>query len=99
MRIRFLMLSVFGAASLLLSVPTEAQTPKYNPRTVLRKPMPAIVEPQIVSADKADLSANALVLGVVIDGEARAYPINQLTGPRREIINDTLHGIAIAATW
>ena len=40
-----------------------------------------------------------LVLGVVIDGKARAYPINMLTGPTREIINDELSDVAIAATW
>lgn len=40
-----------------------------------------------------------LVLGIVIAGQARAYPINMLTGPSREIINDTLAGRAIAATW
>ena len=42
---------------------------------------------------------NELVIGVEIDGQARAYPINQLTGPSREIINDVLAGTAIAATW
>jgi hypothetical protein len=42
---------------------------------------------------------NELVLGVVVEGKARAYPINMLTGPRREIINDELGGKAIAATW
>ena len=32
-------------------------------------------------------------------GQARAYPINMLTGPSREIINDVLGGVPIAATW
>lgn len=40
-----------------------------------------------------------LVLGVVVNGEARAYPINMLSGARREIINDRLGGAPIAATW
>ncbi len=40
-----------------------------------------------------------LVLGVVANGEARAYPINMLSGARREIINDQLGGAPIAATW
>jgi hypothetical protein len=39
------------------------------------------------------------VLGVSIGDQSRAYPINMLTGPRREIINDELAGHAIAATW
>lgn len=40
-----------------------------------------------------------LVLGLELNDEARAYPINMLTGPSREIINDTLGGVHIAATW
>lgn len=56
-----------------------------------------------VTVEVADVSNtihdDELVLGVVIDGEARAYPINMLTGPTREIINDELSDVAIAATW
>lgn len=40
-----------------------------------------------------------LVLGVEIGGVAKAYPITQLVGPHREIINDKLGGQYIAATW
>jgi hypothetical protein len=38
-------------------------------------------------------------LGIALEDQARAYPINMLTGPRREVINDTLAGREIAATW
>jgi hypothetical protein len=40
-----------------------------------------------------------LVLGVTLGGEARAYPINQLFSPQREVFNDMLGGQPIAATW
>lgn len=46
-----------------------------------------------------DLNPAELVLGVTVGKESRAYPINMLTGPSREILNDTLGGTAIAATW
>lgn len=61
----------------------------------------AIVDAKIVSAGEVTDQVNAeeLVLGLVIDGKARAYPINMLTGPSREIINDELGGRHIAATW
>lgn len=52
-----------------------------------------------VAAADAILDDDELVLAVEIDGQARAYPINMLTGPSREIINDQLAGTAIAATW
>ena len=79
--------------------PASGDVKNYNPTTVLRKPIRAIVDPKIAAANDVQLAANALVIGVELNGQARAYPINQLTGPMREIINDTLGGTAIAATW
>jgi len=59
------------------------------------------VDAPFIPADKVtdQVTDKELVIGVVIDGRARAYPINMLTGPSREIINDMLGGRAIAATW
>jgi hypothetical protein len=64
-------------------------------------PQRPIVDAPVVPAEKAGgkVRANELVLGVALGGRARAYPLNMLTGPRREIINDTLGGRPIAATW
>lgn len=72
----------------------------FKPRRVV-PPFPSIKDaPFIPASDVTDeVSDNELVLGLVINNAARAYPINMLTGPRREIINDTLGGRAIAATW
>jgi hypothetical protein len=55
----------------------------------------------LVEADDAGdaVGEGELVLGVVVSGTPRAYPLNMLTGPRREIINDVIEGTAIAATW
>ena len=83
--------------------PKEGKTksrPEFAPRK-LAKPFPPIVNAPTLPADKAGdrVSNNELVVGVVVGGEARAYPINMLTGPSREIINDTLGKHAIAATW
>lgn len=72
---------------------------RYNPIRVLRNPIRAITNPTLVAADASDVSPNELVIGVEMNGESRAYSINQLTGPQREIINDVLGGTAIAATW
>ena len=35
-----------------------------------------------------------LVIGLVAGGQAFAYPINMLTGPSREIINDTVGAVS-----
>lgn len=79
---------------------TKFDVDDYAPQRVVR-PFPAIKDPPNFVADIADkrLSPNELVLGVEIDGVARAYPINMLTGPSREIFNDQLGEHRIAATW
>lgn len=85
---------------LLLALVAHAEDREYKPRRVV-KPYPAITDPDFLPASKvlAEVTSAELVLGVTLDGKARAYPINMLTGPQREIINDTLADTAIAATW
>ncbi|MBT3268356.1 DUF3179 domain-containing protein [Candidatus Poribacteria bacterium] len=75
-------------------------TPPFEPMRVVRAFPPIVDAPYISGRDVDDeVTAKELVIGVVVNGEARAYPINMLTGPSREIINDHLGGVAIAATW
>lgn len=73
---------------------------EFNPK-VLMKPLPAIEEAAFLKAEEVEdeVFEDELVLGVVVGGEARAYPVNMMNGPRREIINDRVGGQAIAATW
>ena len=73
---------------------------EYRPMRVL-DPQPPIVEPPSVAAEQAEgqIGPSELVLGVEVGGQARAYPINMLTGPQREIFNDVLGDERIAATW
>lgn len=84
-----------------MAAASDAANPPFKPRRVLAKPLPAIVDAPVVAASKAANVVNdsELALGVVVNGQARAYPLNMLTGPKREIINDTLGGVRIAATW
>ena len=74
--------------------------PEFKPRQVVR-PFKAIIDaPSVRAADsKKFVKDDELVLGVEINGKSRAYPINMLTRPTREIINDTLGVKNIAATW
>lgn len=78
----------------------EPNLPEFRPRRVVRS-FPAIVMPDAIPADRVidQVRDEELVLGVTIDNVSRAYPINMLTRPTREIINDKLGGRAIAATW
>ena len=74
---------------------------EFNPQTVIDEPFPAISKLIISTAVEGDevLDDDELVLAVEIEGEARAWPINSLTGPTREIFNGQLAGRSIAATW
>ncbi len=60
---------------------------------------PLNVNPEHVSAAEAPIGGGDMVMGVVINGEARAYPVNYMGGPRNEVVNDTLGGQAIAPSW
>ena len=97
--IRALAALAFCAALISIVRGQAASVENYAPRKVIPVPLRPITNPAIASAADAEISDNELVIGVEIDGQARAYPINQLTGPSREIINDELAGTPIAATW
>ena len=86
-----------------VSSPTPAEPtaePEYRIVTLLPPDaIPAISDPSFVSADEADdqYEHDELVLGVEIDGDARAYSIPLLS--RHEIVNDVVGGKPIAVTW
>lgn len=91
-----------AASGLLGFVPAAWGEEDFRPRTVIKRSFPPIKDPDIAKAAEADgkiVRDEELVLGVVVGDAARAYPINTLTGPQREIINDRLGGRSIAATW
>ncbi len=57
----------------------------------------AVFEPRFVPAAEAEISDDAWVLGVVIDGQARAYSLNLLN--RHEVVNDQIGEQKFAAVW
>ena len=59
--------------------------------------IPAIQDPEFVSATKAKLAADSPVIGVSFNGESHAYSIYLLNG--HEIVNDEVGGVKIATTW
>ena len=61
--------------------------------------IPAILEPRFLPAEAAtsQMTPTELVLGLSIDGDHRAYPLNLLS--RHEIVNDTVGGEPVAVTW
>lgn len=74
-----------GAGQYRPGVPRDSITPVYVPR--IRMPDELQIQ----------LTPEELVLGVEIDGEARAYPIGLMRF--REMANDTLGGVPILVSW
>lgn len=103
MRRTVLLIGLMGAGLHAAAAPgqdPDTDPGPFNPR-VLMKPVRPIVDAPVLPASEVtdEVRDNELVIGVTVDGAARAYPVNMLTGPIREIINDQLGGRSIAATW
>ena len=105
-------LSTFGLALFLAGVligpPTPAQDspdlpvppddmPEAFTQLLPRGKIASVDDPTFVSADEAELSEDAWVLGVVVEGEARAYSLNLLN--HHEVVNDRIGETAFAAVW
>jgi len=56
-----------------------------------------VYEPRFVPADDIGWPDDADVIGVEIDGDARAYPVGFLSG--REMVNDEVAGDPVLVTW
>jgi len=56
-----------------------------------------VYDPRFVGADDIGWPDDADVIGVEIDGDARAYPVGFLSG--REIVNDEIAGDPVLVSW
>jgi hypothetical protein len=56
-----------------------------------------VYEPIFATAEDAPLDDRELIIGIALDGEAKAYPITVLRF--REMVNDELAGIPTLVTW
>ena len=81
-------------------VSSGTETRRLNIVTVLgRDGIPAILAPEFIDANAAllDMAPDERVLGLSLNGDHRAYPLNLLS--RHEIVNDTVGGVPVAVTW
>jgi len=56
-----------------------------------------VYDPEFSPADEAPLEDEELIIGISLNGEAKAYPITVLR--TREMVNDDLGGRPILVTW
>ena len=71
--------------------------PKEFQEILPRGRIAAITNPVFVTADKADIDQDAWILGVVVNGQAKAYSLNLLN--RYEVVNDKIDDNYFAAVW
>ena len=74
----------------------NAPPPGFH-RYLPRGRIPSLDDPRFVPAKDARLPPDAWVLGVVLQGQARAYDLNLLT--RHEVVNDRFADLPVAAVW
>lgn len=89
-----------GLGLLAASPPTAAQkreVPKGFQQILPRGAIAAIDFPRYVSATEADIRDDAWVLGVIINGKARAYSLDLLNA--HEVVNDSVGETNFAAVW
>ena len=91
--------ALIGAHVVATPAPTTAsdELPPGVEQIIPRGRIAAITNPQFVSAAEAEISDDAWVLGVEIDGRPRAYSLNLLN--RHEVVNDRVGDRAFAAVW
>ncbi len=71
---------------------------RHSRRVVARDAFPVLFDPKLTPAAEAKgIRDDEPVIGVAINGEAKAYPI--IIMGRHELANDTCGGIPIAASW
>ena len=86
-----------GSAQTPAAGPAADETPPGVQQLLPRGRIPAVFEPEFGPAGRADVPAGAWVLGVVVEGQAKAYSLNLLN--RHEVVNDRSGGTAYAAVW
>ncbi len=91
------MLALLGLGAGLGSAMLADELPEGVEQILERGKIAAIFNPEFVSAGEAEIADDAWILGVEIDGQARAYSLNLLN--RHEVVNDRIGENSFAAVW
>jgi len=75
----------------------QSSPPPGFERVLERGKIASIDKPEFLPAGESDVAEDSWVLGVVIDGEARAYSLSLLN--HHEVVNDVIAGKPVAAVW
>lgn len=60
--------------------------------------IPALIKPEYIDGDENSLiREDDRVIGVVVNGEARAYPLRIMSW--HELVNDSIGGLPVLVSW
>ena len=99
---RALLLAAAGAAVGILagsSTPQERLNRDRSGHVELRGELPPKSVTRTTDPAQAGLKDSEIVIGVVVEGRARAYPVNLMWSPENEVVNDVLGKTPLAASW
>lgn len=94
------MVPALSVAAVLVAVTAASawqDVPEGFVQVIPRGAIPAIDDPEYVPAGEARIRDEAWILGVVIDGQARAYSLDLLN--HHEVVNDSIGDTNFAAVW
>ena len=75
----------------------EEELPPGYFQILSRDAIPPVYAPSFTTADRIGWDDQTDVIGVVVDGEAKAYPVSYLNG--REMVNDEIAGEPLLVSW
>ena len=75
----------------------EADYDRNSRRAAKRDAFPVLDEPEMTKAADSKLESREPVIGLVIEGEARAYPVAVMG--HHELVNDVCGKTPVAVTW
>ena len=92
-----LLLAAIGSGSTFASEDGAPELPSHFRQLLPRGQIASVDDPIFVPASEVAIPGDAWVLGVEIDGRAKAYSLNLLN--HHEIINDRFGETPVAAVW
>jgi hypothetical protein len=92
----FISILIFAGIPTLISAQPVNFTQEFK-QILPRGEIAAITNPTYLPADQAQIDKNAWVLGVIINGQKRAYSLNLLN--YHEVVNDKIGELAFATVW
>ncbi|MBQ60837.1 MAG: hypothetical protein CMQ19_02050 [Gammaproteobacteria bacterium] len=93
------MKNLFLAATIAAMSASWASADEFSKyRQILpRGQIAAVTKPHYVTAKQAVVARDSYVLGVVVEGQARAYSLTLLNN--HEVVNDQIGDLPFAAVW